>query len=124
MMDAMKSTKDRLATTEEFIIEITRYGGETVRASYKEAFELALTKVNGATQNILKEALEATKTVSRTKHSFKIRPSVDESSFFDKIVSSIKNVVKSFVNVFKKNEDKIDDANAELKKLAKEKKSR
>jgi len=124
MMDAMKSTKDRLATTEEFIIEITRYGGETARASYKEAFELALTKVNSATQNILKEALEATKTVSRTKHSFKIRPTIEESSFIEKIASSIKGLVKNFVNIFKKNEDKIEDANEDLKKLAKEKKSR
>jgi hypothetical protein len=53
MMDGMKEVGDKLAQTEEFIIQISRFGGERKDASYKNAFELALSKVNGATKKIL-----------------------------------------------------------------------
>ena len=118
LMDAMKLTKDKLATTADYVVEITRWGGERYSASYKDAFELALTKVNAATQNILNESLEASKKLSRTKHSFKIRPSITEASLIDRVIGVVKDIVKGFLGIFKKNVDKIDDANDDLKDIA------
>lgn len=118
MMDGMKEVGDKLAQTEDFIIAISRFGGERKDASYKNAFENALTKVNAATKKVLEEALDASKRVTLVKHSFNIRK-VEEASIFSKITDMLKKAVSKFVGIFKKETKTIDDANKELAKLAK-----
>jgi hypothetical protein len=118
MMDGMKEVGEKLAKTEDFIIAISRFGGERKDASYKNAFENALTKVNAATKKVLEEALEASKKVTNVKHSFNIQK-VEEASIFTKITDMLKKAVSKFVGIFKKETKTIDDANKELAKLAK-----
>ena len=43
-------------TTDPLIVDIQKIGFSKTVSRYKEAFELALTKVNEATKNVLKEA--------------------------------------------------------------------
>lgn len=118
MLDGMKEVGDKLAQTEEYVLKVSRFGGERKDASYKTAFENALTKVNAATKRVLEEALEASKKVTQVKHSFQIDKVVAEASIFDKIKSAIKGAINKLLGVFKKESKNIDDANKELKKLA------
>jgi len=118
MIDGMKEVGEKLAKTEDFIIAISRFGGERKDASYKNAFENALTKVNAATKKVLEEALEASKKVTNVKHSFNIQK-VEEANIFTKIGNLLKSAVSKFLNIFKKESKVIDDANKELAKLAK-----
>lgn len=118
MLDGMKEVGDKLAQTEEYVIKVSRFGGERKDASYKTAFENALSKVNAATRRVLEEALEASKKVTQVKHSFSIdKVVVAEASIFDKIKSAIKGAINKLLGVFKKESKTIDDANKELKKL-------
>lgn len=118
MIDGMKEVGDKLAQTEEYLIKISRFGGERKDVSYKTAYENALTKVNAATKRVLEEALEASKKVTQVKHSFAIdKVVVAEASIFDKIKSAIKGAINKLLGVFKKESKNIDDANRELKKL-------
>jgi hypothetical protein len=117
MLDGMKDVGDKLAQTEEFVIKVSRFGGERKDASYKTAFENALSKVNAATKRVLEEALEASKKVTQVKHSFSIDKVVAEASLFDKIKSALKGAINKLLGVFKKESKTIDDANKDLKKL-------
>lgn len=116
IIDGMKDTGDKLAVTEKYVVKVSRFGYERTTSSYKDAFELALTKVNGATQKILQEALVATEKVSSVSHSYTI-DQMNEASIFQKIVATIKNAASKFINMFKKESKNIDSANNELKKL-------
>ena len=118
IMDGMKETGDKLAKTEDFIVQITRFGGERKVPYYKDAFENALTKVNAATQKVLMEALEASKKVTQVKHSFKIDKALTEAAFIEKIKGALKSAMNKLLSVFKKENKNIDDANKELAKLA------
>lgn len=116
IIDGMKDTGDKLGVTEKYVVKVSRFGYERTTASYKDAFELALSKVNGATQKILNEALAATEKVSAVSHSYTI-DQMNEANIFQKIVSAIKDVASKFVNMFKKESKNIDAANNDLKKL-------
>jgi predicted transcriptional regulator len=116
IIDGMKDTGDKLGVTEKYVVKVSRFGYERTTASYKDAFELALSKVNGATQKILNEALTATEKVSAVSHSYTI-DQMNEANIFQKIVSAIKDVASKFVSMFKKESKNIDAANDDLKKL-------
>lgn len=115
---SVKNIDDKLLTTEKYVVKISRFGGERENASYKNAFTLALTKVNGATKKILDEALEATKTISKISSTYSINK-IDEVNIFDKIVQSIKQAAFKFFKLFKTESKNIDDANNSLDKLSK-----
>lgn len=117
MIDGMKEVGDKLAETEEYLIKISRFGGERKDASYKTAFENALSKVNAATKRVLEEALEASRKITQVKHSFSIDKVVAEASLFDKIKGAIKGAINKLLSIFKKESKTIDDANKDLKKL-------
>lgn len=117
MIDGMKEIGDKLAETEEYILRVSRFGGERKDASYKTAFENALSKVNGATKRVLEEALEASRKITQVKHSFSIDKVVAEASIFDKIKGAIKGAINKLLSIFKKETKTIDDANKDLKKL-------
>jgi septal ring factor EnvC (AmiA/AmiB activator) len=122
IIDGLKEVKDRTAETEEYIVEISRFGGEQTNVSYKDAFENALTKVNGATRKVLDEALEASKKTTKVKHSFSIRKiDVSESNILTNITNFINRAVSKFVSIFKTQSKIIDSANRDLKKLSKQK---
>jgi len=116
ILSGMKDTQDKLGVTEGYVIKVSRFGYERTTASYKDAFELALTKVNGATQKILEEALAATEKISEVGTSYSI-DQMNEDNIFQKIKNTFKSIVNSFVGIFKKESKNIDNANNELKKI-------
>jgi hypothetical protein len=117
ILDGMVETKDKLAFTEAYVVKISRFGHERVTSSYKEAFELSLTKVNGATRRILNEALITTQKITKISHSYDIEK-LTESNIFRTILDKLKMMAKSFLSIFKKETKAIDEGNDELKKLA------
>lgn len=119
LIDGMKEVGDKLAETEDYVLKVSRFGGERKDASYKTAFENALSKVNAATKRVLEEALEASKKVTQVKHSFSLDKVVAEASILDKIKGAIKSAISKILGVFKKETKNIDDANNDLKKLTK-----
>jgi|DEB19_MinimDraft_2_1074335.scaffolds.fasta_scaffold00120_17 hypothetical protein len=116
IIDGMKETGDKLGVTEKYVVKVSRFGYERTTASYKDAFELALSKVNGATQKILKEALVATEKVGSVANSYTI-DQMNEANIFQKIISTLKDISSKFVNMFKKESKNIDAANNDLKKI-------
>lgn len=119
MLDCMKEMNIKLSLTNDYLIQITRFGGERRDASYKNAFENALTKVNASTRKVLEAALEASRTVTQVKHSFKIDKKLEEASILDNIKNAIKKGINAFLDIFKKEENEVDKANKELQKLTK-----
>lgn len=119
MLDCMKEMNIKLSLTNDYLIQITRFGGERRDASYKNAFENALTKVNASTRKVLEAALEASRSVTQVKHSFKIDKKLEEASIIDNVKNAIKKGINAFLNIFKKEENEVDKANKELQKLAK-----
>lgn len=115
IIESMKATGDKLAVTEKFVVKVSTFGYSRETASYKDAFNLALTKVNKATQKILNEALDATQKTSKTKATYHI--DVNEDNVFTKIADALKNIVSSFLRIFSKEIKVIDQGNDELKKL-------
>jgi septal ring factor EnvC (AmiA/AmiB activator) len=117
ILTGMKDTGDKLAETETHVVKISRFGYERATQSYKDAFELALTKVNGATKKILNEALEVTQKISEVGTSYTI-VQMNEANILQKIGARLKQWATSFVRLFKTESKKIDQANRELAKLS------
>jgi hypothetical protein len=119
IITGMKETGDKLAVTESHVVKISRFGYDRATASYKDAFEMALSKVNASTKKILEEALVASTKVSKVSASYSIDSKITEANILQKLVSSIKKIVSDFMNIFKKESKEIDSANNELKALEK-----
>lgn len=115
----LKEVGDKLIETDSHLIHIARFGYDSTNIKYKEAFNLALTKVNAATQNILNEALKTTQTVSSVKATYSVSK-LEEANIFKTIYNKIKSVVSSFIKVFKRESRNIDAGNVELAALVKQ----
>jgi hypothetical protein len=102
MLDEMKELGDKLAMAGEFVIKVTKFGGERMDASYKDAFENALTKVNAATKAVLQETLEASKKVTQVKHSIDIQPA---NQLQEGIMGRIADAFKGFLSRLDKKVD-------------------
>lgn len=125
IFDAMKVLNDKLATTERYVIKITKYGGKAEVPSYAKAVEQALGMVDEAAQAIIKECVRLHTSVSNVKHSFEIER-LDEGKLTDKakavlakLSAKIKGVVEKFKGFFDRKIEKIDSANAKLEALLK-----
>jgi hypothetical protein len=137
MLDEMKELGDKLAMAGEFVIKVNKFGGERMDASYKDAFENALSKVNAATKGVLQEALEASKKVTQVKHSIDIQPANQlQEGIMDRISGAFKGIlsrldqkvnnaakaVEDFINLVADNvpggEDVDDTPNPVLEKLS------
>jgi hypothetical protein len=137
MLDEMKELGDKLAMAGEFVIKVNKFGGERMDASYKDAFENALSKVNAATKGVLQEALEASKKITQVKHSIDIQPAnqlqegiMDRISgafkgFLSRLDQKVNNAAKAvedFINLVADNvpggEDVDDTPNPVLEKLS------
>lgn len=119
ILEGMKETGDKLAVTETHVVKISRFGYDRATASYKDAFELALSKVNTSTKKILEEALASSVKVSKISASYSIDTKVTEANILQNLISSIKKIASDFMNIFKKESKSIDSANNELKQLEK-----
>ena len=119
IFDAMKVLNDKLATTEKYVVKITRYGGEG------SAVEQALTMVDEAAQAIINECVRQNTAVTAVKHSFEIAK-LDEGKLTDKakaiiakISGKINAIVAKFKSFFDSKISKIDAANAKLAAIKK-----
>ena len=120
IFDAMKVLNDKLATTEKYVVKITRYGGDGSSVSYGKAVEQALSMVDEAAQAIINECVRQNTAITSVKHSFEINK-LDEGKLTDKtraVIAKISDKIKSMVSKFKSFFDskisKIDAANAKL----------
>jgi uncharacterized protein YabE (DUF348 family) len=125
IFDAMRVLDDRIATTERYVVKITRYGDSAKSISYAKAVEDALGKVDEASQAIIKECVRLNTSISDVKHSFTIER-IDEAKLTDKakalivkLSAKIKGMVNKFINFFDSKISKIDSANQKLAELAK-----
>jgi len=124
VFDAMKTLNDKLALTEEYVIKITKYGGEGSAVSYGKAVEQALTQVDEAAQAIINECVRVNTAVTSVKHSYEIQK-VNESKLSDKVKAvvaklsnKIKSAVANFKSIFATNTANIDEANQKLRKMS------
>jgi hypothetical protein len=103
ILEQLEETKEKALITNEYIVSVKRAGYVRETPKYKEAFNLALSKVNGAIKAILNESLDATKSTST------IAPSI-----------GIKKLEENRVNIAKidKLQNTIDLANSILAKVA------
>jgi hypothetical protein len=125
IFDAMKVLNDKLATTEKYVMKITRYGGEGSAVSYGKAVEQALTMVDEAAQAIINECVRQNTAITSVKHSFEINK-LDEGKLTDKaraviakISGKINSIVAKFKSFFDSKISKIDAANAKLAAIKK-----
>lgn len=123
IFDAMKVLNDKLATTEKYVLKITRYGGEGTSVSYGKAVEQALTMVDEAAQAIINECVRQHTAITNVKHSFDIEK-IDEAKLTDKakaviakLSGKIKTIVDKFKSFFASKLAKIDSANEKLAKI-------
>ena len=117
LLDAMSGTGERLAETDEYIVKVKKFAHDRTTSSYKDAFNEALTKVNGATKKILEESLASAAKVTKIGHAWEIGK-VEEANALTTAISKIKNALKSFLNMFKKESKTIDEGNKALKAIS------
>ena len=125
IFDAMKFLNDKLATTERYVVKITRYGGEGTAVSYGKAVEQALALVSEEAQAIINECVRQNTAASAVKHSFEIER-VQEAKMTDaikavavKLAGKVKSIVEKFTSFFDKKIAKIDQANEKLAAMLK-----
>lgn len=123
IFDAMRVLNDKLATTEKYVLKITRYGGEGTSVAYGKAVEQALTMVDEAAQAIINECVRQHTAVTNVKHSFEIEK-LDEAKLTDKakaliakLSDKITKIVERFKSFFDSKISKIDTANDKLAKM-------
>jgi hypothetical protein len=125
IFDAMKVLNDKLATTEKYVIKISRYGGASENPSYAKAVEQALGMVDEAAQAIINECVRQNTAVSNVKHSYEIEK-IEESKLTDKakaviakLSGKINAIITKFKSFFASKVAKIDQANEKLAAMLK-----
>ncbi len=116
----VSNTKNYIITTESYIVKLeTPFNVNTgTSKKYKEAFELALTKVNEATKKVLNDALAATAGDTTTKLKYSINSTKPTNESFSGIWNKTKNVFKGLLNKITGYNNQIKKANSVLSKLA------
>jgi hypothetical protein len=122
IFDAMKVLNDRIATTERYVVKITRFGGLADNPSYGKAIEQALDLVDDAAKAIINECVRVNTGVKNNTHQYDIEK-IDESlsdkakAIIAKVKDKIVNLVNRFKRVFDSKIQKIDGANEKLEKI-------
>lgn len=102
----VSNTKDFILKTENYIVKInTPYNvNKGTSKKYKDAFELALTKVNEATRNVLNDAISATAgdTVTKLKYSIdNTNPDKVNESFLSDLWGKAKRLYNRLISRIK-----------------------
>jgi len=120
IFDSMKVLDDKIATAEDYIIKITRYGHTREDVQWKPVVDQAMERLDDAAKAIINECIEANKRVTNVKHSFEVKQDgeeVNEASVLGKIKAAIVTVIESFKNKIAAKFAKIDAENEKLAKL-------
>lgn len=115
LLDNMKELKDKTIITKKYILTVKVSGYDKSSPKYKEAFYLALSKVNKATKNILTECLEANTTVARVTTTLSVQK-VDEG-IIDNVIKLFQSAINKFKTIFNKNIKDVDLGNKILQRL-------
>lgn len=120
IFDSMKVLEDKIATSEEYIIKITRYGHERQDVQWKPVVDMALERLDDAAKAIIAECIDANKRVTQVKHSFEVDKSeeaINEASVLGKIKEAIVSVITRFKAKIAGKFARIDSENEKLSKL-------
>ena len=127
ILDEMTTSKKNLVVVDKIVAEIkkTKVKGRT-NPKYKEAFVLALTKVNDSTKKVLNEALTANTTITEASEKTELSIKISESKVgdiwnklktfaskfyekFKKLVENQTNATDEFVDIYQKNKKGFND---------------
>lgn len=116
LLEGLQETQQNALQTEKYLITIKRSGYERTRSSYKDAFNLALTKVNTRIKEILNDALVSTETIHKVVSSLGVQKLGESrfTNFLSKFKSKLMRIVSK---ISRKNKD-IQKANRVLAKIA------
>ena len=120
IFDSMKVLDDKIATAEDYVIKITRYGHERQDVQWKPVVDQAMERLDEAAKAIINECIEANKRVTQVKHSFDVKRNedeVNEASILGKIKDAIVTVIERFKQRISAKFAKIDAENEKLSKL-------
>jgi hypothetical protein len=116
VMEELKELGQNAMETKKYLLTIKRAAYERSTASYKSAFDLALTKVNQKIKDILNDALESTKTVSKVSASLGVQR-IGEGSFFGSIMDKIKSLFIALKSKIKNTNNEVKNLKAMAKKI-------
>ena len=114
IFETMKAVDDRLATTQDFVLKITKFGHNRTDIGWKSVVDQSLEQVDEAARSIIVSLMEANKKSVEVKFSYEIQK-INES-YMEKFKSMITKAIDRMRTVFTKKITKIDSANAKLEK--------
>jgi len=114
IFETMKAVDDRLATTEDFVLKITKFGHTRTDIGWKSVVDQSLEQVDEAARSIIVSLMEANKKSVEVKFSYEIQK-INEA-YMEKFKSMITKAIDRVRSVFSKKITKIDSANAKLEK--------
>lgn len=125
VIGSMKEVNQKLLDVEDYVIEVKKHSYDRSSVSYKDAFELGLSKVNEATRKILLQAAEAQTKISKVGASFSIKKKnkLGEVSFsynldgdtVKKLKDKLMGVINKFTNLFAKESENIETGAEEMR---------
>lgn len=133
----LRDLKRNYLRTEQYIVYIAKAGEEARKSvSYKDGFNIALTKVNEATRKVLNDALEATATFAQVQSLLGISTpdalakarkkqwnlddegnEIEESLVLENWKEKLKTAWTKFKSVFIKKTDALESVNTSLERL-------
>jgi hypothetical protein len=116
VMQQYKEMGQKALETKKYLITIKRAGYERVNPSYKQAFELSLTKVNQKIKDILNDTLESTKTVTQISASLGVQR-ISEAGLFSTIMDKLKTLFGALTSKIKSTNSDLDGLKRIAKKL-------
>jgi hypothetical protein len=115
-MEEVQALGQKAIETKKFLLTIKRSAYERTNTSYKQAFDLALTKVNQKIKDILNETLESTKTITKVSASLGVQR-VGEGTLFGTIKDKIKALFAGLKTKFKGANRDVSDLKTLAKKI-------
>ena len=119
LFDQMKEAQDRIATCEEYTLKIVTFAHERQDVGWKSVVTAALTQVDESAREIIGRCIEANKSTTQVKHSFKIEDNeVNEKASVSAIKSKLKSILSGLTSFIKSKILKIEKATQKIKNLS------
>lgn len=107
MLEELTQMKVSSIRTNYYLISIKRKGYERINYSYKDGFELALTKVNKSTKKLLEEILHSTKSITNVVSTIGVQR-LGEGGILTSLFNRLKGLVGRVVPKLKKGNRELD----------------
>lgn len=122
LLEELEGTNERILETEKSIAVIERRGYARSGYSYKQAYELALSKVNKTIKKILEDSLNSTKTLTSVASNISSRHKEESyivENLIQRIISKVTGFIRRIVNKIKFGNKELDRTISILQKLGK-----